>query len=294
MATAAKQAQLPETRAHHDPAPEAAQPAVPRIEDAQGVAPLDARRLSKLFFDRLSVLEEGTPEYQYARNTLIEMNLSLVRYVARRFRSRGQEMEDVVQVGTIGLIKAIDRFDVSLENEFTTFSIPYITGEIKRFFRDTTWSVHVPRRLQELRVDLARAREELEGRGVHEPSVADFAAHLGLGEEEVIEGLVACNGYDADSIDRPIEAGGGKQQTGLVADLIGNEDPALALAEDLQALKPHLAQLDERERTLIELRFGAEMTQSEIGAELGMSQMHVSRLLSRAYATLREALLAEA
>jgi RNA polymerase sigma-B factor len=295
MATkAAAQDHISVDRSDVHAASEAVEPSLPLVQEAQSVAPQDARRLSKLFFERLSVLEEGTAEYQYARNTLIEMNLSLVRYVARRFRSRGQEMEDVVQVGTIGLIKAIDRFDVSLENEFTTFAIPYVTGEVKRFFRDTTWSVHVPRRLQELRVDLARAREVLEGRGIPEPSVADFATHLGLGEEEVVEGLVACNGYDADSIDRPIEAGGGgKQQTGLVADLIGNEDPALALAENLQALKPHLAQLDERERTLIELRFGAEMTQTEIGAELGMSQMHVSRLLSRTYATLREALLGE-
>ncbi|MFJ9472178.1 SigB/SigF/SigG family RNA polymerase sigma factor [Streptomyces caniferus] len=291
---AATQGHIAVKRSERGAAGEAAQSSVPQVEEAQRVAPQDARRLSKLFFERLSVLEEGTREYQYARNTLIEMNLSLVRYVARRFRSRGQEMEDIMQVGTIGLIKAIDRFDVLLENEFTTFAIPYITGEIKRFFRDTTWSVHVPRRLQELRVDLARAREQLEGRGNPEPSVADFAAHLGLGEEEVIEGLVACNGYDAGSLDRPIEAGGGKQQTGLVADLIGNEDPALALTENLQALKPHLARLDERERTLLELRFGSEMTQTEIGKEMGLSQMHVSRLLTRIYATLRESLLAEA
>ncbi|MGY5127209.1 SigB/SigF/SigG family RNA polymerase sigma factor [Streptomyces nigrescens] len=291
---AAAQAHTSVNRSDRDATYEAARSSGPLVEDAQRVAPKDARRLSKLFFERLSDLEEGTPKHQYARNTLIEMNLTLVRYVARRFRSRGQEMEDIVQVGTIGLIKAIDRFDVSLENEFTTFAIPYITGEIKRFFRDTTWSVHVPRRLQELRVDLAQAREELEWRGNPEPSVADLAAELGLAEEEVIEGLVACNGYDAGSIDRPIEAGGGKQQTGLVADLIGNEDPALALAEDLQALKPHLAQLDERERTLLELRFGSEMTQTEIGKEMGLSQMHVSRLLTRTYATLRESLLAEA
>ncbi|MFG2895363.1 SigB/SigF/SigG family RNA polymerase sigma factor [Streptomyces sp. NPDC048248] len=288
-ATAVAQEQI----AGADAAPESLEASLPVVDDTKRVAPQDARRLSKLFFDRLADLEEGTPEYQYARNALIEMNLSLVRYVARRFRSRGQEMEDVVQVGTIGLIKAIDRFDVSLENEFTTFSIPYITGEIKRFFRDTTWSVHVPRRLQELRVDLARAREQLEGRGIAEPSVADLAAHLELSEEEIIEGLVACNGYDADSIDRPIEAGG-KQQTGLVADLIGDEDPALELAENLHALKPHLARLDERERTLLELRFGAELTQTEIGAEMGLSQMHVSRLLARTYATLRENLLTDA
>ncbi|WP_326615761.1 SigB/SigF/SigG family RNA polymerase sigma factor [Streptomyces decoyicus] len=294
MATATAQAHISVNRSDRGATCEAARSSVPRVEEARRVAPQDARRLSKVFFERLSDLEEGTPEYQYARNTLIEMNLSLVRYVARRFRSRGQEMEDIIQVGTIGLIKAIDRFDVSLENEFTTFAIPYITGEIKRFFRDTTWSVHVPRRLQELRVDLARAREELEGRGNPEPSVAELAAQLGLGEDEVIEGLVACNGYDAGSIDRPIEAGGSEQQTGLVADLIGNEDPALALAEDLHALKPHLAQLNERERTLLELRFGSEMTQTEIGEEMGLSQMHVSRLLTRTYATLRESLLAEA
>ncbi|GES34220.1 SigB/SigF/SigG family RNA polymerase sigma factor [Streptomyces angustmyceticus] len=293
MATAARQVHTAVTRTEEEAAPESAQPSLPLVDKAQRVAPTDARRLSKLFFERLATLEEGTPEYQYARNTLIEMNLSLVRYVARRFRSRGQEMEDVVQVGTIGLIKAIDRFDVSRETEFTTFSIPYITGEIKRFFRDTTWSVHVPRRLQELRVDLARAREEMEGRGNPEPSVADYAAHLELAEDEIVEGLVACNGYDADSLDRPIEAGGGTQRTGLIADLIGNEDPALALAENLQALKPLMAQLDERQRTLLELRFGAEMTQSEIGKELGLSQMHVSRLLTRACATLREGLLAE-
>ncbi len=179
---------------------------LPPVEEARRVAPRDARRLSKMFFDRLALLEEGTAEYQYARNTLIEMNLSLVRYAASRFRSRGQEMEDIVQVGTIGLIKAIDRFDIALENEFTTFAVPYIVGEIKRFFRDTTWSVHVPRRLQELRVDLARAREDLEGQGIHDPSVAELAEHLDLGQEEVIEGLVACNGYSADSIDRPIES----------------------------------------------------------------------------------------
>ncbi|MER0484973.1 SigB/SigF/SigG family RNA polymerase sigma factor [Streptomyces sp. Edi2] len=266
---------------------------LPQIQAPLRVAPSDARELSKQFLLRLQELDEGTPEYQYARNTLIEMNLSLVRYVARRFSSRKDSMEDVLQVGTIGLIKAIDRYDPSRDVEFTTLAVPYIQGEIKRFFRDTTWSVRVPRRLQELRIDLARAREELESEGSHEPSVADLAARLELAEDEVAEGLVASNGYDSDSIDRPVQAGGGKQQTtGLVADLIGTEDPALTLAEDIQALKPHLAELDDRERTLLQLRFGEEMTQSEIGAELGLSQMHVSRLLTRVCTTLRRGLLA--
>ncbi|MER5861031.1 sigma-70 family RNA polymerase sigma factor, partial [Streptomyces sp900105245] len=114
---------------------------LPEIADPSQVAPKDARELSRLFFGRLAVLEEGTPEFQYARNTLIEMNMSLVRYAAGRFRSRGaEEMEDIVQVGMIGLIKAIDRFELSREAEFTSFAIPYIVGEIKRFFRDTTWA----------------------------------------------------------------------------------------------------------------------------------------------------------
>ena len=245
-----------------------------------------------MFFDRLALLEEGTAEYQYARNTLIEMNLSLVRYAASRFRSRGQEMEDIVQVGTIGLIKAIDRFDIALENEFTTFAVPYIVGEIKRFFRDTTWSVHVPRRLQELRVDLARAREDLEGQGIHDPSVAELAEHLDLGQEEVIEGLVAATAT-APIDRRPIETTGGRQQTGLVADLIGKEDPSSRVPKTFRRSSRSSTSSTTVPRTLLQLRFGAEMTQSEIGEELGISQMHVSRLLSRTCNHLREGLLAE-
>ncbi len=177
---------------------------LPWVEDAGKVAPKDARALSKVFFDRLQVLEEGTHEYQYARNTLIEMNLSLVRFAASRFRNRGgDDTEDIIQVGTIGLIKAIDRFDLSREVEFATFAVPYIVGEIKRFFRDTTWSVHVPRRLQELRVELAKAKEQLSAELDRDPTVKELAAHLDLPEEEIIEGLVAANGYSAGSLDTP-------------------------------------------------------------------------------------------
>ncbi|MDJ0347677.1 sigma-70 family RNA polymerase sigma factor, partial [Streptomyces sp. PH10-H1] len=120
---------------------------LPWIEEAGKMAPKDAREMSRLFFDRLQALEEGTREYQYARHSLIEMNMSLVAFVARRFRNRPEPTEDIVQVGIIGLIKAIDRFELSREVEFTTFAVPYISGEIKRFFRDTSWAVHVPRRL---------------------------------------------------------------------------------------------------------------------------------------------------
>ncbi|MFE9674406.1 RNA polymerase sigma factor SigF [Streptomyces sp. NPDC006259] len=264
---------------------------LPWIEDGSKVAPKDARVLSRVFLNRLQDLEEGTSEYQYVRNTLIEMNLSLVAFAARRFRNRGSgEMEDVIQVGTIGLIKAIDRFDLSREVEFTSFAIPYIVGEIKRFFRDTTWAVHVPRRLQELRVELARSKEVLGAALDRPPTVAELSAHLGLTEDEVIEGLVAANGYVAGSLDVPGSAEDSADGP-TYADTLGDVDPALDLFEDLHALGPMLQKLDERERTIIEMRFGQEMTQAEIGRELNLSQMHISRLLTRTLGKLRVGLL---
>ncbi|MFD7898529.1 RNA polymerase sigma factor SigF [Streptomyces sp. NPDC059568] len=270
---------------------------LPWIENAGKIASKDARVLSKLFFDRLRALEEGTPAHQYARNTLIEMNRSLVRFAASRFRNRGGgDMEDIVQVGTIGLIKAIDRFDLSREVEFTSFAVPYITGEIKRYFRDTTWAVHVPRRLQERRVELARAKERLAIGLGREPTVAELAANLSLSEEQVIEGIVAANGYTASSLDVPAESSddgyvnrGGR----TYADTFGHIDAAMDLVEDFHALAPLLGRLDNRERRIIEMRFGREMTQSQIGVELGVSQMHVSRLLSRTLARLRTGMLAD-
>ncbi|WTO66134.1 SigB/SigF/SigG family RNA polymerase sigma factor [Streptomyces sp. NBC_00212] len=265
---------------------------LPWVEDAGKVAPKDARELSKVFFERLQVLEEGTREYQYARNTLIEMNLSLVRFAAGRFRNRGTgEMEDVIQVGTIGLIKAIDRFELSREVEFTSFAVPYIVGEIKRFFRDTTWAVHVPRRLQELRVEIAKAKERLALDLDRDPTVRELAAHLDRDEEEVVEGLVAANGYTAGSLDMSAdteEAGGtagGRSRT--FVDFIGEDDPGMEKVENLQTLAPLMGALSERERCIVSMRFGRELTQAEIGRELGVSQMQVSRLLSRILTKLR-------
>lgn len=267
---------------------------LPWIEDAGKVAPKDARALSTLFFEQLQVLEEGTREYQYARNTLIEMNISLVRFAARRFRNRGSgEMEDITQVGTIGLIKAIDRFELSREVEFTTFAVPYIIGEIKRFFRDTTWAVHVPRRLQELRVDLAKAKDELATHLDRDPTAKELAEHMDLTEDEVIEGIIASNGYTAGSLDLPTDSGetpGSASRT--FADILGEPDSAMETVENLHALAPLLEELDDRERRIIEMRFGQEMTQSQIGAELDVSQMHVSRLLTRTLNKLRAGMLA--
>ncbi|WP_328552392.1 MULTISPECIES: RNA polymerase sigma factor SigF [unclassified Streptomyces] len=264
---------------------------LPEINDPSQIAPKDARELSRLFFDQLAVLEEGTPEYQYARNTLIEMNITLVQFAASRFRSRGQdEMEDIVQVGTIGLIKAIDRFELSREVEFTSFAVPYIVGEIKRFFRDTTWAVHVPRRLQEARVALAKATEELRSRLGRTPSTRELSELMSLSEEEVIEARKASNGYTSASLDAAITSS--EDGEAALAAFIGVDDTALELVEDFNALAPLIAQLDDRERRIIHMRFVDELTQAQIGEHLGVSQMHVSRLLNRTLAKLRTGMLA--
>jgi len=263
------------------------------VGDPRSVAPRDARQLSRQFFRRLTELEEGTVEYQFARNTLIEMNMSLVRFAAGRFRGRGNDMEDIVQTGMIGLIKAIDRFELSREVEFTSFALPYIVGEIKRFFRDTTWAVHVPRRLQELRVELARAREELSTRLDREPTVAELATLMNIGEDQVIEGQIASNGYNSSSLDAALTGDGPENGESVLADFIGVEEDGLRLVEDFHSLAPLMAELSERDRQIIHLRFVEEATQAEIGERLGCSQMHVSRLIKRIITRLREGMLGE-
>ncbi|MFC8795092.1 RNA polymerase sigma factor SigF [Streptomyces cinereoruber] len=265
---------------------------LPVLEAPHEVAPQDARALTKVFLRELAEREEGTEAYQYVRNTLIEINMSLVRYAAGRFRARADEMEDIVQVGMIGLIKAIDRFDLSREVEFATFAVPYIVGEIKRFFRDTTWAVHVPRRLQEARVELAKATDELSSRLGRAPRVAELAMLMGLPEEEVVEAQIASNGYNSTSLDAAIN-GGDEEDEAALADFIGEEDPALELFEDFHTLAPLVVALDERDRLLLHLRFVEELTQAQIGERLGVSQMHVSRLLARSLDRLREGMLGQ-
>jgi RNA polymerase sigma-B factor len=263
---------------------------LPEIPPYDEIGPVDARALSKTLFARLQALEEGTSEYSYVRNTLVELNLALVKFAAARFRTRSEPMEDIIQVGTIGLIKAIDRFELSREVEFPTFAMPTIVGEIKRFFRDTSWSVRVPRRLQELRLDLAKAGDELAQKLDRTPTVRELAERLGLPEEEVVEGMAASNAYTASSLDaQPAE----DDPEGALADRIGYEDHDLEGVEYVESLKPLIAGLPERDREILSLRFVGNLTQSEIGEELGISQMHVSRLLSRTLSRLRRGLMVE-
>ncbi|MGW1893765.1 RNA polymerase sigma factor SigF [Streptomyces sp. NPDC002004] len=262
------------------------------VVDPTHVAPRDARGLSRGFFARLAELEEGTHEHQYVRNTLIEMNLSLVTYAAGRFRSRGaDEMEDIVQVATIGLIKAIDRFDLTREVEFATFAVPYIVGEIKRFFRDTSWAVHVPRRLQEARVELAKATDELRSRLGRTPTVRELSELMSLSEAEVIEARKAANAYNSASLDATLTGETAEDGESALAEFIGQEEQALELVEDFHSLAPLIALLEDRDRLILHLRFVDELTQAQIGEHLGLSQMHVSRLLTRIIRRLREGLL---
>ncbi|MFE1231835.1 SigB/SigF/SigG family RNA polymerase sigma factor [Streptomyces sp. NPDC058745] len=263
---------------------------LPVVEAPDKLVPKDARELSKVFFARLAELEEGTPDHQYVRTTLIDMNMSLVSYAAGRFRSHGDEREDIVQVGAIGLIKAIDRFDLTREVQFASFAVPYIVGEIKRHYRDISWAVHVPRRLQEARVELARAAEELGGRLGRSPRVAELAEHMDLTEEEVVEARLASNGYTSMSLDAAI--GDDENDDVSLAHFIGEQDHAVELFEDFHTLAPLLERLGERDRRLLHLRFVEELTQSEIGKRLGVSQMQVSRLLAGNLARLREGMLA--
>ena len=263
-----------------------------RPADLRRLTPGDARALSRPMFRRLAELEPGSIEHQYVRSTLVELNLALVKFAASRFRGRSEPMEDIVQVGMIGLIKAIDRFDVDRECEFPTFAMPTVLGEIRRFFRDTSWIVHVPRRLQELRLRLAKAGDELSQELGRPATDRELAARLDLTEEEVREGVLAANAYTVGSLDAH-SAQDDADDGHPVVERRGAPDPALAAVDDLASLKPLMDTLSQRERDIIRLRFGADLTQSQIGAELGISQMHVSRLLARALGRLREHLLLE-
>ena len=224
------------------------------------------------------------------RDELVRMHLPLVEYLARRFRNRGEPLEDLVQVATIGLIKSVDRFDLERGVEFSTYATPTIVGEIKRHFRDKGWAIRVPRRLQELKLSLTKATSELSQTLGRAPTVAELAGHLGLPEEEILEGLESANAYSAVSLDAPDS---GDDDSPAVADSLGQLDDALEGVEYRESLKPLLEKLQAREKRILLLRFFGNMTQSQIAAELGISQMHVSRLLARTLAQLREGLLSD-
>jgi RNA polymerase sigma-B factor len=223
------------------------------------------------------------PSWSWKRDEAITAWLPMARRLARRYASRGVEQEDLNQVATIGLIKAIDGFEPERGGEFTGYAIPTILGELRRHFRDRMWNIRVPRRLQELNMAINRARNELIQTLGRVPTVADIAGHLGIGEEEVIEGLEGAHAYRPASLSTPISADGDAE----LGDTLGARDPGYEETELHLALGPALAGLSERERTIVTLRFYGNLTQSQIGEQVGVSQMHVSRLLAGALVKLR-------
>jgi RNA polymerase sigma-B factor len=244
-----------------------------------------ARALLTLLAD----LPAGSADHARVRQRLIEMYLPMAQHLARRFRNRGEPIDDLVQVANVGLIKSVDGFDVGRGPAFTSYAVPVIVGELKRYFRDKSWDVRVPRRLQELCMAIARITDELTQRLSRSPTVADLAIELGVSEEEVIEGLDCSNAYRALSLHAPVA---GDQTNTELGELLGGTDRDLESVEDREALLPLIACLPAREQRIISLRFFGNLTQSQIGAEVGVSQMHVSRLLSHALGVLRDRLLA--
>jgi RNA polymerase sigma-B factor len=221
------------------------------------------------------------------REQLVTQFIGLVEFLARRFRNRGELLEDLVQVGTIGLLKAIDRFDLEREVEFSTYATPTIVGELKRHFRDKGWAVRVPRRLQELHLELSKTVGHLGHDLGRSPTIAEIAKAASISEEQVLEGLEIAQAYNFTSLDAPIDTGDGGSTS--FADQLGEDDEHLENLEYRASLAPEMAKLPERDRTILYLRFFKGLTQSEIADRLGISQMHVSRLLNRTLSQLREA-----
>ena len=221
-----------------------------------------------------------------AREQLIEQYMSLVRSLARRYSYRGEQLEDLVQIGAIGLIKAIDRFDLERGVELTTYATPNIIGEIKRHFRDKGWSVRVPRGLQELNVQLSRLVEQLTVQLARSPTIPELAKAAGVEEEEVLEALESGRAYTSLSLS--VGGGGGDDDDLDPLESLGTEEHQYEVSEDRAVLAPGFKVLDERERTILQLRFFEGLTQSQIAQQVGISQMHVSRLIRRSLEKIRE------
>ena len=221
------------------------------------------------------------------RDELVQLHLPLVEHCARRFQNRGEPLDDLVQVGTIGLIKAVDRFESDRGVEFSTYATPTIVGEIKRYFRDKGWAIRVPRRLQELRMSISAATAEMSQQLGRAPTPREIAERLEITVEEVMEGVESANAYATLSLDA-----GDNSDDGVTTmlDSLGEDDEALEHVEIRESIKPLLEALPPREKRILLLRFFRGMTQSQIAADIGVSQMHVSRLLSRTLESLREGL----
>jgi RNA polymerase sigma-B factor len=232
-----------------------------------------------------AALGEEDPRRRAVRDRLVAGYLPVVRHIARRYAGRGEPTADLEQVGAVGLLGALERFDPERGTSFLSFAVPTITGEVRRYFRDHSWSMRVSRRLKDLHGPVRDAVASLSGALGRAPRPSEIAAHLDVAVEDIVDVLGAAQAYTADSLDALV---GGSEDT--VGDLLGRVDTALETAQYRQELRAALAELPERERTILVLRFFEDMTQTQIAAQMGISQMRVSRLLTQTLETLRNCL----
>jgi RNA polymerase sigma-B factor len=257
------------------------------VSDEASSVPVDGYIEVRPLFQRLAKLAPDDPERAVARDELVTRCLPLAEHIARRFGGRGESREDLLQVARLGLVNAVDRFDVDRETEFISFAVPTIMGEIRRYFRDSGWAVRVPRRLKELHLAISKATGVLAQRLGRAPTPTELAAELKIDIDELSDGLVAGNAYHTISVESTISD---KTEDLSLLDTVGDYDGELEKVDNHETLKPLLDQLPERERTIVMLRFFGNMTQTQIAEQIGVSQMHVSRLLSRTLEYLREKL----
>jgi RNA polymerase sigma-B factor len=235
-------------------------------------------------FRRLNSLDEGSAAFCRQRDAIFERSLPIADHIARRFRNRGEPLDDLIQAARVGLVNAVNRFDVDNGAEFLSFAVPTMMGEVRRHFRDHGWAVKVPRRLKDLQRQLTQAGGELSQRLGRAPTASEIADHLGIDRELVVEGVIAASSYATRSTD--VQAGQDDDYRPL-GETLGELDPGLDTVIDVVTVRPHIAALPDRQRVVLMLRFLENLTQTQIAERIGCSQMHVSRLLAQALHTLR-------
>ncbi|GAB2535081.1 RNA polymerase sigma factor SigF [Nocardia heshunensis] len=246
--------------------------------------------IEPLLKELATAMERGDPKQDALRTKAIDRCLPLAEHIARKFSGRGEPYEDLLQVARLGLVVSIDRFDVTRGSRFLSFAVPTIMGEVRRHFRDSTWAVRVPRRVKEIQLRLAATMETLAQRLGRMPNAGEIAIELGVDRAEITQAMLAANAYQSSSLEASMPDSGMSTPLSLL-DALGEEDPAYELVEQYLAVRPHVERLPERERQVLVLRFFENRTQAQIADRLGVSQMHVSRILNRTLTGLRTAAL---
>ncbi|MFC4126938.1 RNA polymerase sigma factor SigF [Nocardia rhizosphaerae] len=254
-------------------------------ETTETEAPVSGYDDVSALFERLAATVPGTAEQVAARDALINRCIPLADHIARKFSGRGEPFDDLSQVARVGLVHAVDRFDLSRGSNFLSFAVPTIMGEVRRYFRDNTWAMRVPRRVKETHLRIGAAVDQLSQRLGRSPTAKEIAAELDVDPDEVTQAVIAGNAYQPTSIDA---ASVGRDSDASLLDTLGEEEAQFDRVEEYIAVRPLLDGLPERERRILTMRFFESMTQTQIANQLGISQMHVSRILAKTLARLRE------